>query len=167
MTIEEKRDALEAYCEGREICNGCVFQTDSGCVYDGRRVDESYNIAFGGEQQNNFLDEHCEDCRFDECKAFDFPCNDCVHNIGKTNHFEPFSINCKSEEINHPDRYAGGKFECIDVMLDVFGTDAVKHFCILNAFKYIWRAEKKNGVEDIKKAVWYLNKFIELGGENE
>ncbi len=66
------------------------------------------------------------------------------------------------EEINHPDRYAGGKFECIDVMLDVFGADAVKHFCILNAFKYIWRAEKKNGVEDIKKAVWYLNKFEEL-----
>ena len=71
------------------------------------------------------------------------------------------------EEINHPDRYAGGKFECIDVMLDVFGADAVKHFCILNAFKYIWRAEKKNGVEDIKKAVWYLNKFIELGGVDD
>ena len=69
------------------------------------------------------------------------------------------------EEINHPDRYAGGKFECIDVMLDVFGADAVKHFCILNAFKYIWRAEKKNGIEDIKKAVWYLNKYIELGGD--
>ena len=68
-------------------------------------------------------------------------------------------------EINHPDRYASGKFECIDVMIDVFGADAVKHFCILNAFKYIWRAEKKNGIEDIKKAVWYLNKFIELGGE--
>ena len=71
----------------------------------------------------------------------------------------------EQEETNHPDRYAGGKFECIDVMLDVFGADAVKHFCILNTFKYIWRAEKKNGVEDIKKAVWYLNKFIELGGD--
>lgn len=71
------------------------------------------------------------------------------------------------EEVNHPDRYAGGKFECIDVMLDVFGADAVKHFCILNAFKYLWRSEKKNGVEDIRKAVWYLNKYIELGGEEE
>lgn len=69
------------------------------------------------------------------------------------------------EEINHPDRYASGKFECIDVMLDVFGADAVKHFCILNAFKYLWRSEKKNGVEDIRKAVWYLNKYIELGGD--
>lgn len=73
----------------------------------------------------------------------------------------------KKEEINHPDRYAGGKFECIDVMLDVFGVDAVKHFCILNAFKYLWRSEKKNGVEDIRKAVWYLNKYIELGDEEE
>ena len=70
-----------------------------------------------------------------------------------------------NEEINHPDRYAGSKYECIDVMQDVFGIDAVKHFCILNAFKYIWINEKKNGIEDIKKAVWYLNKYIELGGE--
>lgn len=74
------------------------------------------------------------------------------------------------EEINHPDRYKSGKFECIDVMLDVFGADAVKHFCILNAFKYIWRAKKKNGVHDIKKSIWYLNKYIDLAesaGEDE
>ena len=75
--------------------------------------------------------------------------------------------NCEIEEINHPDRYASGQFECIDVMIDVYGKEAVKHFCILNAFKYIWRTEKKNGVEDIKKAVWYLNKYIELGGDEE
>ena len=73
--------------------------------------------------------------------------------------------NCMREEINHPYRYAGGKFECIDVMVDVYGKEAVKHFCVLNAFKYLWRSEKKNGVEDIKKAVWYMNKYIELGGE--
>ena len=74
----------------------------------------------------------------------------------------------EKEEINHPDRYAGGNFECIDVMLDVFGADAVKHFCILNAFKYLWRAENKNGIEDIKKAVFYLNYYIDLmEGDNE
>lgn len=56
----------------------------------------------------------------------------------------------------------GGKYECIDVMTDVFGVDAVRNFCKLNAFKYIWREQNKNGVEDIKKAVWYLNKLIEL-----
>ena len=70
-------------------------------------------------------------------------------------------------EINHPKRYAGGKYECIDVMTDVFGVDAVRNFCKLNAFKYLWREQQKNGVEDLKKAVWYLNKLIELSeGEN-
>ena len=71
------------------------------------------------------------------------------------------------EEINHPSRYAGGKYECIDIMLDVFGEEAVKDFCLLNAFKYIWRQEKKGGVEDVKKAVWFLNKYIELSDSHE
>ena len=67
-----------------------------------------------------------------------------------------------SEEINHPDRYAGGKYECIEVMIDIFGVEFVKNFCVLNAFKYLWRHKQKGGTKDIKKAVWYLNEYIEL-----
>ena len=66
------------------------------------------------------------------------------------------------EEINHPDRYAGGKYECIEVMIDIFGVEFVKNFCVLNAFKYLWRHKQKGGTEDIKKAVWYLNEYIKL-----
>ncbi|MBS7389628.1 MAG: DUF3310 domain-containing protein [Oscillospiraceae bacterium] len=76
-------------------------------------------------------------------------------------------VNPPKDEINHPDRYAGGKFECIEVMADVFGKEAVKDFCLLNAFKYIWRQEKKGGAHDVKKAIWYLNKYIELSDINE
>lgn len=76
-------------------------------------------------------------------------------------------INEKLDDINHPDRYAGGRYECIDVMVDVFGVQAVKDFCKLNAFKYLWREEKKGGIEDAKKAIWYLEKFIELGEKND
>lgn len=47
-------------------------------------------------------------------------------------------------------------------MTETQGVEAVKNFCICNAFKYLWRHDKKNGVEDVKKAAWYLNKFIEL-----
>ena len=68
----------------------------------------------------------------------------------------------KKEAVNHPEHYNFGSYECIDVMVDVYGEDAVADFCHLNAFKYIWRAGKKNGIEDLKKAVWYLNKEIEL-----
>lgn len=67
--------------------------------------------------------------------------------------------------VNHPNHYKGNKFECIDVMEEIYGKEAVQHFCILNSFKYIYRQNKKNGVEDVKKAVWYLNKYIELDGK--
>lgn len=64
--------------------------------------------------------------------------------------------------VNHPAHYNQGAYECIDVMCDVFGVDAVKVFCRLNAFKYVWRSDKKNGREDLKKAMWYLKKVNEL-----
>ena len=34
--------------------------------------------------------------------------------------------------------------------------------CLLNSFKYIWRTYNKNGREDIEKAKWYLDKYLEL-----
>lgn len=70
------------------------------------------------------------------------------------------------EAVNHPAHYNQGKYECIDVMLETFGVEATQNFCLLNAFKYIWRTGEKNGVEDIKKAKWYLEKYIELEGES-
>lgn len=69
--------------------------------------------------------------------------------------------------VNHPAHYQG-KNECIDVMVAMFGKEAVKHFCMCNAYKYRFRADKKNGAEDIKKAEWYESKLIELrGGEDD
>ena len=50
----------------------------------------------------------------------------------------------------------------------MFGRVAVKHFCLLNVWKYRKRALYKNGEEDMKKADWYMKKFVELeGDENE
>lgn len=66
------------------------------------------------------------------------------------------------DSVNHPSHYTTGGIECIDAMIAAAGVEQVKGFCRLNAFKYIWRADKKNHLEDIKKAVWYLNKYIEL-----
>lgn len=68
------------------------------------------------------------------------------------------------DSINHPDHYQGGKYECIEVMRAVFGDEAVKTFCLLNAFKYIWRCGKKHDTPyaDIAKALWYLDKHKNL-----
>lgn len=64
--------------------------------------------------------------------------------------------------VDHPGHYNQGKIECIDAMVEAFGKEAVKHFCLLNAFKYVWRSDYKNGTQDIKKAMWYLDKYLEL-----
>lgn len=67
-----------------------------------------------------------------------------------------------NDNVNHPSHYETGNFECIDVMVETQGKEAVMDFCICNAFKYIYRHNNKNGIEDIKKAKWYLDKYIEL-----
>lgn len=64
--------------------------------------------------------------------------------------------------VDHPIHYNNSGVECIDIMEKVYGTEAVYHFCLCNAFKYLWRTEKKNGKEDLEKAKWYITKLIEL-----
>ena len=123
------------------------------------------------------IEKCCTNCVHSEKSWVAYPCSVCDENLDEfrlreTPPEQPTKppmppVNLPKDEINHPDRYAGGKFECIDVMSDVFGKEAVKHFCLLNAFKYIWRQEKKGGVEDVKKAVWFLNKYIELSDSHE
>ena len=66
------------------------------------------------------------------------------------------------DNVNHPQHYETGKFECIEVMEETQGKEAVQAFCMCNAFKYLYRHRNKNGLEDVKKAIWYLNKFVEL-----
>lgn len=66
----------------------------------------------------------------------------------------------KYDSVNKPYHYTSGKFECLDVMRDIFGDKRVKTWCILNAFKYLYRCYKKNGEEDIEKANFYLNYVI-------
>jgi hypothetical protein len=74
-------------------------------------------------------------------------------------------VEAKVDMVNRPPHYTYGKYECIDVMVENFGKEAVQHFCLLNAFKYVWRMNHKNGIEDCRKAWWYLDKYIELEGE--
>jgi len=70
-----------------------------------------------------------------------------------------------TETVNHPKHYGReGAMECIDEMFLVFGKEATMNFCLLNAWKYRYRAGAKGGEEDLKKSDWYLAKFKELKG---
>lgn len=70
------------------------------------------------------------------------------------------------DNVNHPAHYElPGGIECFDVLLATQGLEAVKNFCICNAMKYLFRRNRKNGDEDVKKAAWYIAKYIELSKE--
>lgn len=65
--------------------------------------------------------------------------------------------------VNHPKHYnIAGRKECIIEMLEIFGVEKVIAFCELNAYKYRYRYQLKNGAEDLAKAEWYENKKQEL-----
>lgn len=61
------------------------------------------------------------------------------------------------EVVNHPAHYTECSIECIEAMEIAFGQEALKHFCLCNAFKYLWRHKHKNNDVDLDKAEWYLN----------
>lgn len=77
-------------------------------------------------------------------------------------------MNMQENNVDHPSHYqsmaGNNSIECIDAMRAAFGDDATAYFCVMNAFKYLWRHMGKNKNEDINKAIWYLNKYLELGG---
>lgn len=62
----------------------------------------------------------------------------------------------------HPEHYTYSKYECIEVLKDILGSEGFKEFCRGNVFKYLWRYNHKNGKEDLLKAKYYLEKLIEV-----
>ncbi len=72
-----------------------------------------------------------------------------------------------ADRVDHPSHYDTGRYECIEVMEEALGREAVKAFCTCNAFKYLYRHRRKNGLEDLKKARWYLDKRIEMEDEED
>ena len=108
----------------------------------------------------------CDYCKYKGVPEHNFPCVDCVNawgNMQSPNRWESDCTLPNVGAVEHPEHYALYKYECIEVMTEVFGAEAVKSFCLCNAFKYLWRCDRKGAKkEDIEKSGWYLKKFTEL-----
>ena len=75
----------------------------------------------------------------------------------------------KPSMVNHPSHYSGS-IEAIDaIAAATAGLTGVEAFDTGNALKYLWRWKRKNGVEDLNKAVWYIQHLIKYleGAEAE
>jgi hypothetical protein len=68
----------------------------------------------------------------------------------------------KIDNVNHPPHYNAAESFCSQCEATIECIDITRHmtFNIGNATKYLWRYKHKNGIEDLKKAVWYINDEI-------
>jgi len=72
-----------------------------------------------------------------------------------------------TDVVNSPSHYNQGGIECIEAITAMTSTmNGTSAYVSGNILKYLWRHEYKNGLEDLKKAQWYLNKLIEEYEDN-
>jgi len=68
--------------------------------------------------------------------------------------------------VNSPPHYNKSGIECIEAIKAMTG-DGFKFYLQGNIMKYLWRYLYKNGVEDLKKAKWYLSELIDNVEEDD
>ena len=66
--------------------------------------------------------------------------------------------------VNNPPHYNQANIECIEA-IKAATDDGYEYYLQGNIIKYLWRYRYKNGIEDLKKAQWYLTKLINIQGE--
>ena len=89
--------------------------------------------------------------------------------IGNEKDFEgaPDVVKPEYDNINHPLRYTKGGVECIDaIKAATVGKTGIEAVDVANVIKYLWRYEEKNGLEDVKKAEWYIKHLIKQLSED-
>jgi hypothetical protein len=64
------------------------------------------------------------------------------------------------DSVNHPSHYTQGSIETIDYMESCLTPEEFCGGCKMNILKYVSREKFKNGLEDLKKARWYLDRLI-------
>lgn len=153
MTRKEKVDALKWYCDNIDDCDNCKLMKK----YDKTTIEwtAGYSCRFS----------HMSDDMLNKCynwyKELDTAA--CENTEAEYCNKEP-----NADMVNHPSHYTQGGIECIDALkaatVSKIGIEAV---CTANAIKYLWRYEEKNGIEDVKKARWYIDRLIRELEEKE
>jgi hypothetical protein len=72
----------------------------------------------------------------------------------------------KADNVNHPAHYGQGKIECIDYLEDFLTHEEFIGYLRGNIAKYLHRWRYKNGIEDLKKSQWYLERLVKTMNKN-
>lgn len=71
----------------------------------------------------------------------------------------------KNDNVNSPAHYNQAGIECLDAITAATG-DGYEYYLQGNIIKYLWRYRYKNGIEDLKKAQFYLDRLIATKDDN-
>ncbi len=92
-----------------------------------------------------------------------------LNNIARVSEYDPMPSYWTEEpveevlqdNVNNPKHYGQGDIECIDYIADFLSYDEYVGYLRGNIAKYLHRWRYKNGLEDLKKAQWYLSRLIQ------
>ena len=73
---------------------------------------------------------------------------------------EQFFLPSMEDVVNHPKHYNKHGVECIDAIRATLTDEEFRGYCKGNVLKYTWRERYKNGFEDLRKAMWYLERLV-------
>ena len=71
-----------------------------------------------------------------------------------------------ADNVNKPPHYNQSGIECIDA-IQAATADGYEYYLQGNILKYLWSSRYKNGIEDLRKDQWYLNKLIEVNDADQ
>ena len=140
-TRDEMVRTLVKFCDDCHSCNICLLEKFSGgvmCDFD-EWSDDKLAIAYDHVCKNS-------EARLDGSHLKD----------------EEVKIDENVPDmVNHPQHYTQGGIECIDALkAATVGKRGIEAVCVANVIKYLWRYEEKNGIEDIRKAKWYIARLL-------
>ena len=146
MNRSQKEEILNCYCNSIDDCDNCELMKKYD--RDTSEFTDQYACIFD-EMSDDMLDK-CYDwfreIRPAACENAQDSCCDKEPNV---------------DMVNHPAHYTQGGIECIDCIKSAtVGKVGIEAFCVGNAIKYLFRYEEKNGIEDVKKARWYIDRLI-------
>lgn len=140
-TRDEMVRTLVKFCDNYNDCNSCLLEKFSGgdmCYFD-EWSDDKLAIAYDHVYKNSEARLDGSHLKNEEVKMDE--------NV--------------PDMVNHPQHYTQGGIECIDALkAATVGKRGIEAVCVANVIKYLWRYEEKNGVEDVRKAKWYIERLL-------
>jgi hypothetical protein len=108
----------------------------------------------------------CKYCFYGNFNRLSYPCNQCVDYIKFVDYRIPENnpppLPVESDPVKHPSHYCKGGLECINVIKAITSDHSgIMAVYVGNAQKYLWRFNRKNGLEDLEKLKQYVQWMIE------